>query len=469
MVDFSDVKLPEKFRPLLEQDARYKVYYGGRGGGKSFSFAIASLVKAAQRKMTILCCREIQNSISDSVHRILVEVIDKLNFKNIYDVTKTSIRCNLTGSEFIFEGLFRNTDKIKSYQSIDLCWVAEAQPVSEASWIDLLPTVRNPGSEFWVEFNPKWEDDPVYKRFVVHKPDNCVTCKVNWQDNPFFPPELAAERDNDYKYRPNIAPNIWEGDLATAGGLVFPGFDESVHVKMFDASDLKRANVFMAVDPHSSFYSAVVWIALIPKGNDQFYKWVFAEWPTFSTLNAYYYDVRNTMNYEGTYEDMSREFYSIENYFGVEKVYQRYLDTRYAHGTGAGNWQTKTDGIQIEWSKKENGGLLFYCPAPAVMDAQRDAIRKDLEFNHDLLISSINTPLIFVNPACRNTITALRNHRFIEGSERETEHYKDFSDAIRICYAGMSTWHYRDPMQTKKNAFTYAEARPGIDGGWMGV
>lgn len=207
-----DVEFPPLFEPLFEPH-RYKVFYGGRGSGKSWSVAKALLVIGAQKKVRILCTRELQNSISDSVHRLLTDQISALGLSGFYEITQTAIR-GRNGTEFIFSGLRHNSDKIKSFEGIDIAWVEEADRITEESWDILVPTIRSEGSEIWLTFNPTLPSDHVYKLFVHGEaPAGSVVVKVNWHDNPYFPAELKAEmealRDSD----PMKARHIWDGEL----------------------------------------------------------------------------------------------------------------------------------------------------------------------------------------------------------------------------------------------------------------
>lgn len=196
---------------FLFQPARYKVAYGGRGGAKSWGFARALLVLAAQRKLRVLCARELQISIQDSVHKLLAEQIEALGLGGIYEVQQATIRCKATGSEFIFSGLRSNITKIKSMEGLDVAWVEEAQTVSAESWDVLVPTVRKADSEIWVSFNPMHDDDPTYKRFVVTPPPGAAVVPIGWQDNPWLPDVLKAEKDYLYSIDPEAAEHVWGG------------------------------------------------------------------------------------------------------------------------------------------------------------------------------------------------------------------------------------------------------------------
>ena len=187
-------KIINKMLFLVNEDWRYKVVYGGRGSGKSYAFADVCLIKAIQKPIRILCARQLQTSIRDSVHKLLCDRIFALGLEEWFYITRESIRCK-NGSEFIFKGIQNNVMEIKSMEGVDICWVEEAQSVSDESWEVLIPTIRKEGSEIWVSFNPDREDDSTYKRFVKNPPDNCKTVLVNYNDNPYFPETLRKEME----------------------------------------------------------------------------------------------------------------------------------------------------------------------------------------------------------------------------------------------------------------------------------
>lgn len=211
---------PLVFKPLYEPK-RYKVYYGGRGGAKSWNFARALLIRGWQQPLRILCAREFQNSIDDSVHRLLSDQIDALGLRGFYEIKKTEI-VGKNGTTFAFEGLRRNATSLKSFEGLDIVWVEEATDVSKASWDILIPTIRKSGSEIWVSFNPELDTDETYKRFVRNPPTDSIVVKVNWSDNPWFPEVLAQERD-DLKVRDHDSYlTVWEGHCRqTLDGAIF--------------------------------------------------------------------------------------------------------------------------------------------------------------------------------------------------------------------------------------------------------
>jgi phage terminase large subunit len=207
-------QFPDKLDFLFEPH-RYKVAYGGRGSGKSWSMARALLIKAANEPLRVLCAREIQKSIKQSVHTLLNDQIQLLGLGAFYEVLEAEIR-GLNGSTFSFTGLATNTvESIKSFEGCDVVFVEEAQTVSKKSWDILIPTIRKPNSEIWVSFNPNIDTDDTYQRFVVEPPENAKVVKVNYTDNPWFPEVLETERLHSLKTNPDYA-NIWEGDCKAA-------------------------------------------------------------------------------------------------------------------------------------------------------------------------------------------------------------------------------------------------------------
>ena len=221
-----EVSIPEKLSVLFEPH-RIKCIWGGRGSGKSWSIARALIVKALEKKIRILCTREIQKSLRDSVHRLISDQIELLGLGAYFEITRDEIRCKRSGSQFLFAGLATSTvESIKSYESVNICWVEEGQTVSERSWEILTPTIRAPGSEIWISMNPELETDPTYIRYIrdAHLLPDCVSIKVNYDDNAYFPAVLEQEmiymRDTDF----DAYCNIWLGECKSHGdAAVFKG------------------------------------------------------------------------------------------------------------------------------------------------------------------------------------------------------------------------------------------------------
>lgn len=216
----TNAQFPVKMASLFDK-ARYKVYYGGRGAGKSHSAAKALLILGAKSQIRVLCAREYQTSIKDSVHKLLCDQIELMNLHGFYEITQSSIRAK-NGTEFAFVGLKNNVANVKSYEGVDYCWVEEAQTVSRHSWNTLIPTIRKEGSEIWITFNPELETDETYQRFVVRPPEQAVVQKINWSDNPWFPEVLALEKDSLKSRDPSAYQTVWEGLCRlTVDGAIF--------------------------------------------------------------------------------------------------------------------------------------------------------------------------------------------------------------------------------------------------------
>ena len=204
------IEFPKKLRPLFEPK-RYKVMYGGRGGAKSWGVARALIIQAAAAPLRILCAREVQKSMKDSVHRLLKDQIAAMGYGHFFEVLDNEIR-GKNGSLFLFSGLQSHTvDSIKSFEGVDRVWVEEGHGVSAKSWDTLIPTIRKPDSEIWITLNPDMDTDDTYIRFIAAPSDDTWLCEVNWRDNPWFPDVLEQERLKAERIDPEGYQHIWEG------------------------------------------------------------------------------------------------------------------------------------------------------------------------------------------------------------------------------------------------------------------
>jgi hypothetical protein len=207
-----ELELPEAFGDLFTP-ARYKAYHGGRGSAKSWSFATALLIQGCEKPLRVLCAREVQLSIKDSVKQLLDDRAKALGLSDFYESTQHEIR-GRNGTVFIFAGLGRlTTDQIKSMEGIDRAWVEEAQTISASSMEILSPTIRKDDSEIWFSWNPRHASDPVDQRFrgpVV--PERSIIRRVNYDDNPFFKGVLEEEREFDERANPARYGHIWLGE-----------------------------------------------------------------------------------------------------------------------------------------------------------------------------------------------------------------------------------------------------------------
>ena len=218
----ANAQFPAKLECLFNpKNSRYRVLYGGLGGAKSWGVARALLIKGAQAPLRILCAREFQTSIKDSVHKLLCDQIVDMGLAGFYEITEKSIK-GKNGTEFFFVGLRNNVVNVKSIEGVDVCWVEEAQTVSRNSWNVLIPTIRKEQSEIWVTFNPELETDETYQRFVANPPANAIVQKINWSDNPWFPDTLKDEMLALKSRDPAAHRIVWEGFCRmTVDGAIF--------------------------------------------------------------------------------------------------------------------------------------------------------------------------------------------------------------------------------------------------------
>ena len=225
-----NVKLPSKIIKPLFTPNRYKIFYGGRGSAKSESVARYLMLVAAYedvhpffKKSKILCCREHQISMRQSVYSVLKAAAEDMGISKRFTFTRDGIR-SVTGSEFIFAGLHYNLEDIKSMKGITHCWIEEAQAVAEVSWQVLIPTIRMDHSEIIATWNPNEKTDPVWQRFVENPPDDATVLKLNYVDNPFFPDVLRREMEYDKASDYEAYRHIWLGECrASSSSQVFYG------------------------------------------------------------------------------------------------------------------------------------------------------------------------------------------------------------------------------------------------------
>lgn len=215
------IELPPKLVPVFDGEARYRGAYGGRGSGKTRTFALMTAVRGyawgrSGQEGQILCAREFMNSLDESsLAEVKAAIASQPFLADYYEVGEKFIRSKDGRIHYAFAGLRHNLDSIKSKSRILLCWADEAEPVSETAWQKLIPTIREEGSEIWVTWNPERKASATHKRFRLDPPDGARIVEMNWRDNPWFPATLEAERVADFTKRPDSYAHIWEGDFVS--------------------------------------------------------------------------------------------------------------------------------------------------------------------------------------------------------------------------------------------------------------
>lgn len=232
--------LNPKLKEFWRTKARNRVLHGGRSSSKSWDAAGFAIFLAQHCKVRFLCTRQFQNKITESVYTLLKIQIERFGLQDQFDILNNTIRHRKTGSEFLFYGLWRHIDEIKSLESIDVCWIEEAHNLTESQWEVLEPTVRKEGSQFWIIFNPRFSSDFVYKRFVRNPPPDTIVQQINYTDNPFLSDTILkvieAKKQEDYEdYR-----HVYLG---------VPRDDD-------DSAVIKRSWIMSAIDAHKTIKPA---------------------------------------------------------------------------------------------------------------------------------------------------------------------------------------------------------------------
>lgn len=216
------LKIPEKLEPVFLGEADVRGAYGGRGSGKTRTFAMMTAVRAYMWAASgdngiILCGRQFMNSLADSsMEEVKAAIRSEAWLAPYFDIGEKYIRTApiLPGRiDYSFTGLDRNVDSVKSKARVKLGWVDEAEPVTETAWAKLIPTLREDDSELWVTWNPEKSDSPTHKRFRETTDARTKVVEMNWRDNPWFPDVLDRVRRKDAKERPDTYHHVWEGDF----------------------------------------------------------------------------------------------------------------------------------------------------------------------------------------------------------------------------------------------------------------
>lgn len=211
------LEIPPKLIPVFTGPARYRGAYGGRGSGKTRTFALMAAVRGyilaeAGKTGVIVCGREFQNSLDESsMAEVKAAIESEPWLKAYYDIGENYIRTRNRRIEFKFIGLRHNLDSVKSKAKVHILWVDEAESVSEKAWRKVIPTVREEGSEVWVTWNPESAESATHRRFRRDASPDMRIVQVNYNDNPWFPDVLERERQDDLKYRADTYNHVWEG------------------------------------------------------------------------------------------------------------------------------------------------------------------------------------------------------------------------------------------------------------------
>jgi len=217
------IEIPSEYKALFDKGWREAAIYGGRYSLKSHTVARYLLIRARQAKTRIGCFREFQNSIGESSHQLLADLIRQYEL-NEFEVTNNAIINKLNGSDFIFKGLWNNEQSIKSIEGIDIAWVEEAQTISNNSIEVLTPTVRKDGSQIIYTYNRLLEDDPVHTRLVIEGRPNTLILNVNYDvaiKYGMMPDVIRLEMEDDKEKRPSLYRHKWLGEPSSTERKIY--------------------------------------------------------------------------------------------------------------------------------------------------------------------------------------------------------------------------------------------------------
>jgi hypothetical protein len=237
--------------------ARNRVLYGGRSSSKSWDAAGFAVFLSTQCRIRVLCARQFQNKIAESVYTLLKIQISRFGLSNQFIITENSIKHKLTGSEFMFNGLWRHIDEIKSLEGIDICWIEEAHNLTQEQWDILEPTLRKEGSQFWIIFNPRLVTDFVYRRFISNTPPDTIKKQINYVDNPFLSSTIlkvieAKRKEDEEEFR-----HIYLGEPLTDDDAVIGNkeYESAILQRYTLANTIKGINGTLILDAEEEYES----------------------------------------------------------------------------------------------------------------------------------------------------------------------------------------------------------------------
>lgn len=219
-----EIEILEQFAPIWNTDKRHIILSSGRGAGKSWAVAQYIIIKSLEKKYRILCTREIQRTIRDSVYKLLMDTIERYELAEYFDVQRDRI-ISKSGSEIFFTGLWQHINEIKSMEGINICWVEEAQSISMQSLEILIPTIRAPKSKIFYTYNPYSEKDALHQKFVLgpQRMDTMII-RASFIDNPFLSKELLEEAEIDKQTNYALYKHKWLGEFYELNeGQIFAG------------------------------------------------------------------------------------------------------------------------------------------------------------------------------------------------------------------------------------------------------
>lgn len=436
---FKDVVLPKKHASVLynkDKNWRTRVLYGGRNGAKDWSVTSVIIERCVRKKTRVLFTREFQKNLNSSWIQLLSDQIDRLGYTDYFTVYKDRI-VGYNGSNMIFFGLNDlNSKDVKSTEGIDIAVCGEAEDLQQKSYNDLKFTVRKDGSEIWIVFNTKYEDDFVYDYFVTNTPDDCIVGEVEGFalaedgetvipcDNPFITDGQIKEAQQLFYYDRAEFDNQCLGLPKSGGGRVYSNYRRDVHCIDFDYSMLSECDLYMSIDPHYKYYPAIGWHAVTPTDCVITYN----EWPKFEDLGMWYDLARDKITF-----DMSLE--ELANIILCEDLTLQY-GGRIVSRTGDPRFLAQESSYVPNLIKH---GVKNWVDSPFESIAtQRNNIKSMFNYNPKIPLIGHNRPTWYVSKKCRNINRAYMHHHWNDTKDKEDESNKDFIDQDRYFMATMN-------------------------------
>jgi hypothetical protein len=420
---FTDLVLPSSKHARVIFDKtkkwRYRVLAGGRNGYKDWSFAAANIERAVRIPTRFLYTREVQKTIKGSSYQLLCDTIKRLNFNDYFDITRNEIRAKRNGSLFMFVGLNDLVaSDLKSMEGIDVCHIGEAENLTKNSADILFPTIRKPGSEIQIVFNPQFDDDFVYEFCINDPPENMICELVSYMDAPasFLSPEIKDEIERTKQRSPDDYKHIWLGEPRGQGGRVYPMYSKEIHEIDFDYSNLPECDLYMSIDPHRKYYPAITWNAVTPTSAVVGYN----EWPKYEDLGMWYDEAREQKTFDLSLKELAAIILANDMTLNGGWIAGRTIDPRFA--------AENPDFVRV---LMENG-VLNWIDAPfELIETQRENLKSLMYWNPAIPCYGSNTPSFYLRQQCANRSRAYRRHCYSQEKDKESGVHKDFPDADR--------------------------------------
>jgi hypothetical protein len=427
------LELPRKHsRVLFDQSKpwRFRALWGGRNGAKDWSIAAACVETGLRVSKRFLFTREVQKTLAASAHQLIVDTINRLGYRDLFTVTENKITCNRNDTMFLFNGLNDLVAKdLKSWEGVDIAVICEAEDLTKKSFDILNFTLRKPGSEIWVQFNPQFDDDFVYEFCVLNPPDNLIGCEVNGfgiaegktvvaADNPWIASEQIKEAQRMHDTDLAAFNNQCLGKPMGQGGRIYPQFCNDIHVIDFDRRMIPQCDLYMSIDPHRKYYPAITWNAITPCDCVVGYN----EWPKYEDLGMWYDQARETKTLDFGLKELAAYILANDLTLGGGRIVSRTIDPRF-HAENP-------DFVRALMEY----GVLGWVDAPCErIETQRENIKSLMYYSPLIPVYGSNMPSFYLDRRCTNRIRAYTRHCYAEGDnkDKEGETHKDFPDADR--------------------------------------